>query len=438
MDSEFYIDNSGVQMSEKERLISLKEGGLRFSQAQLRSLGLTDGDQLSVSDLDEGVYLIQKLVEDRDAISGGEKRATLKGDIGSFFLADMISMLHANRKTGILHVSIKDVDATKSVYFKDGEVVFASSSLIEDRLGESLRRSGKVTAAQIEGIQKELTPRKKIGKVLVEKGFISPKELWMGVRRQVEEIVYSLFRYRKGKFVFLEGEVEQEKIVTISLMTHKLIMEGIRRVDEWARFVEKIPSGDVIFTKIKPPPDLELNPDEQAVLDLVDAERTVSQICEASGKAEFDTYRALYYLVQVGFVTLREGEAFEVTGRGWGIDRCREVLEKMNPILMDIYSIFKNKAPDADVGGILSSFFSDLTGDIANVFKGVSLDEKGGLAIAEIMANLGKLTDDERGPFFLRAMNELLYFELFELKHYLKKGEAEELMEIINKMKAAT
>jgi len=438
MDSEVHIDNSGVQMSEKERVISLKEGGLRFSQAQLKSLGLTEGDQVSVSDLDDGVYLIQRLGEGRDAVSEKGKKAALKCDIESFSLADTISMLHANRKTGILHISIKDVDATKSVYFKDGEVVFASSSLLEDRLGESLRRSGKITADQIEGIQKELTPRKKIGKLLVEKGFISSKELWMGVRRQVEEIVYSLFRYRKGKFVFLEGEVEQEKIVTISLMTHELIMEGIRRVDEWERFVEKIPSGDIIFIKRKPSPDLELNPEEQAILDLVDGDKTVSQICGASGKTEFETYRALYYLVQAGFVTLREGEALKITGRGWSIDRCHGVLENTNTILMDIYSIIKVKAPDVDVGKILNSFFTDLTGDIASVFKGVSLDEKGGLAIAEIITNVEKLTDDERGPFFIRAMNELLYFELFELKQYLKKGEAEELMEIINKMKTAT
>jgi len=425
-------------MRGKDRVVSLKEGGLKFSQAQLKSLGLTEGDKVSVSDLDDGVYLIQRLSEGMDAVSGGEKRAALKGDIESFSLIDTIAMLHTNRKTGILHVSIKDVDATKSVYFKNGEVVFASSSLLEDRLGESLRRSGKITADQIEGIQKELTPKKKIGKLLVEKNFISPKELWMGVRRQVEEIVYSLFRYRKGKFVFLEGEVEQEKIVTISLMTNELIMEGVRRVNEWERFVEKIPSGDTIFTKRTPSPDLGLNPDEQAILDLVDGDRTVSQICSASGKTEFDTYRALFYLVQAGFITLREGEAVEVIGRSWSIDRCRGVLENTNPILMDIYSIIKVKAPDVDVSKILNSFFTDLTGDFANVFKNVSLDEKGGLAIADIMANVEKLNDQERGPFFLKAINELLYFELFELKQYLKKGEAEELMEIINKMKAAT
>ncbi len=53
MGSEVHIDNSGVQMSEKNRVVSLKEGGIKFSQAQLKSLGLTEGDKVSVSDLDD-------------------------------------------------------------------------------------------------------------------------------------------------------------------------------------------------------------------------------------------------------------------------------------------------------------------------------------------------------------------------------------------------
>ncbi len=423
-------------MSAGNQKVTLKDGGLIISSAQLRTLGLKEKDLFTLSSMEEGVFLLQRVQKDQEEMPEEGKKMTVRGNLERFSLADMISLLHINRKTGILHISLPDAGASKSVYFKGGEVVFASSSLAEDRLGESLRRAGKVSSAQLEEAVKEASPRKKIGKILVDMGAITPKELWLGVQQQTEEIVRSLFRYTRGIFMFFEGGLEQENIVTFSLRTQDLIMEGIRRIDEWALFIEKIPNGEVILLKRDQYPEVELIPQEKSILAHVDGVRTVKQICDISGIGEFETYKTLYHLLQAGFLSVGEKEIPKEAVRGWTLDRCRVALEKMNSLFMEIYSLIRVKAPDMDARASLNSFFTDLSGDSARVFKGLTINEQGGLDTSTIMKRIEAFSGDERGPVFLNALNELLYFELFELKHYLKKEEAEELVEIIKMMQS--
>ena len=61
---------------------------------------------------------------------------------------------------------------------KDGRVVFATSNLPTDRLGEVLIRDGKITVEEYEASVRGLHKGKRQGRVLVESGALSPGELW--------------------------------------------------------------------------------------------------------------------------------------------------------------------------------------------------------------------------------------------------------------------
>ena len=63
----------------------------------------------------------------------------------------------------------------------------------------------------------------------VERGFLTPRELWTGVKYQVEEIVRSLFSYPAGELLFWEGEIQPDNVVRLSLDTSRLISEGLDR-----------------------------------------------------------------------------------------------------------------------------------------------------------------------------------------------------------------
>ena len=163
--------------------------------------------------------------------AGPESTAiTIFGDLKALAVADIISMLNVNRKTGVAKFVIPGSE--KNLFFQNGEIVFATSSLDEDRLGESMVRSGKMTDRQLIDLGRKITPRNKLGKLMVESGLITPKELWMGVRRQVEEIVFSLFVFTEGIFYFHEGPLKTENILNLPMSTQNMIMEGVRRLDE--------------------------------------------------------------------------------------------------------------------------------------------------------------------------------------------------------------
>src|SRR5579862_3513655 len=146
----------------------------------------------------------------------------LKGLLSQLPLPDILQHLRMSRGTGIL--SLVSGGARKALYVRDGRVVFASSNLPNDRLGEILIREGKITVEEYDASIRAISKGKRQGKVLVEMGALSPKDLWEGVQFQVREIVYSLFQWDDGTFHFEESTLPERERITVDLDTMELIL----------------------------------------------------------------------------------------------------------------------------------------------------------------------------------------------------------------------
>src|SRR5437773_8153989 len=79
----------------------------------------------------------------------------LKGQISELPLPDVLQHLRLARSTGIL--SIVSGGARKAIYLNEGRVVFASSNLPNDRLGEILIHEGKITVEEYEASIKAIS-----------------------------------------------------------------------------------------------------------------------------------------------------------------------------------------------------------------------------------------------------------------------------------------
>ena len=163
----------------------------------------------------------------------------LEGDLSRIALPDVLGFVSMIRGTGKL--TMKQDEMERTLIWKEGEIVFAQSNSPEHSLGQFLLRNGKITQAQYEESRTKITPQMRHGKVLVQMGVLSPKDLWWGVKNQALEIIYSLFDWQTGRFLFYESveDVSSEKIV-LQLNASTVIMEGVRRIDESARIREKI------------------------------------------------------------------------------------------------------------------------------------------------------------------------------------------------------
>ena len=108
-----------------------------------------------------------------------------------------------------------------------GEVVFAASNQRIDRLGHSLVRAGALSLEQLRDAERGYRRGERFGKALVERGLLTPRELWSGLQRQVEEIVRSLFSYRAGLVYFWDGDVQPDNVVRLELPTQRIRVDDL-------------------------------------------------------------------------------------------------------------------------------------------------------------------------------------------------------------------
>ncbi len=155
----------------------------------------------------------------------------LSGKISSTPLADVLEQLRRKKATGTLIVNSGGV--TKSIYFKIGRVVFSTSTSDDDRLGEILVRTGKITRENLEyatQLHKKNAGLKQLGAILVENGLIASKDLFGGLKDQVKEIIFSLFLLVEGDYQFEERF--PPNIIELQINFQDLISEIIQRIKQ--------------------------------------------------------------------------------------------------------------------------------------------------------------------------------------------------------------
>jgi len=234
-------------------------------------------------------------------------KSILSGDLGAINLADIFGLLGMSRKTGVLKVT-RGAE-TRSLHWDQGEIVFARSNSVRDSLGNFLVRKGIITPEQNAVSASKIDETTRHGKVLVRMGFITADQLLWAVKQQVLEIVYSLFHWRSGFFEFVEGETDAKEKITLSMSTTKVIMEGIHRLDEWAKMRAIFPDDTVILEPVLRPGEVgarpDLGPDDRKLLALVDGSRTLAEINSLARQGEFECYSLLFNLVSTGALRVR-------------------------------------------------------------------------------------------------------------------------------------
>lgn len=229
----------------------------------------------------------------------------IKGSLKEASLPDVLQLLALGKKTGCL--AIADRQNFGSIYFEDGRICYASLVNRRDRIGDLLRKNQLVTNDQLDqAIRVQEAHRdRRLGDILIEMGAVAREKLERLLFLQIEEAVYHLFTWTQGSFNFEAGVRPDTQVFTVSINPESLLLEGARRVDELSQIEKKIPSYDLIFA-IDPahPPtgDVELSPEQQRLLPLLDGTRDVRQMIDECSLIEFDAIQALYGLITAGYV----------------------------------------------------------------------------------------------------------------------------------------
>ena len=256
----------------------------------------------------------------------------LQGKIGRFTLPEIFQLIANSRKTGTLGIQ-KDDDIVM-VYFRKGKIIYGYGPRQTFHLGELLREKGKITAEQLgEAVstQARTDSSKRLGQILIEKGFISRIDLEQVVRSQVEELIYSLLGWDDGSFKFYENQYPTDEEITVDISVENAILEGARRIDEINRLKESLPELNSVLAICPAPPErqtnIALHSEEWNLLALVNGQRTINEIANISRLPRPNALQKLAALRLAGLVTIAPLKAAEPDRLAGMVDRVSNLLE---------------------------------------------------------------------------------------------------------------
>jgi len=345
------------------------------------------------------------------AVPGG-----LRGTLARMPLPELLRELQALESTGIL--SLTSGGARKALYLRGGRVVFAASNLPSDRLGEVLQREGKITRDQNESSLKALVQGRRQGRALVEMGALSPDELWWAVQTQVREIVFSVFEWDEGQFHFEESVLPEKEKITVDLDVTALVLEGLRRADPAGAAHGRQLDGHLVLEKGETSAGSLLHPWEQHVLDLVNGEKSVVELCHESEAGEGQTLKALYGFLCTGIVRARGRKVRALDQDFVPEDSALAVLDSFNRMYRHVLAyMVREVGPIAE--NVLAKYLNTVRESRPEVLQGVVLRKDGSLDEPAVERNLGRLPEERRRLALVDALNELLYAELLAVKRTL-------------------
>jgi hypothetical protein len=360
------------------------------------------------------------------AVPGREEKPILAGFLGEVAVGDLLSFFNMFRKTGVLRFNLPG--GKKDIFFQLGEIVLTTSTFLDDDLGEVLYRLGRIDREALESARNFSTDQASLGKILVERGTISAKDLWQATRYQVENILYDLFRSGEGGFSFLSRALLEDEMVRLSMSTQNLILEGLRRIDERALFMRTLKSLDAVarFAEKKPG----LSEAEQRMLAIIrEGEEAVRHVVRRYRHGEFEGLQILYQLVQKGAVEVElpppkepEGDLADLTALfNQALALLFRRIMEVNPRFYDEVALFLRSIPQP----------------YSYVFRGAELFEDGTLNGGFILANLDGLEEGDKGKLLADAFNELIVMESSVALREFGAAEAGELVAKIQQISQA-
>jgi hypothetical protein len=228
---------------------------------------------------------------------------SLTGNLRTMDLPEVLQWIAGGRKTGTLHLDRRSIQ--KRIAFVDGIIQTSWSNDPRESLGQFLVRDALISEEQLfKALLRQEKEGRLVGVILVAEGAVSEDDLRRALQRKVAETIYDLFLWNEGQFEFKDGDLPQPTGITVELPVMGVIMEGARRVDEWARIREVFPTGGASFALPKAIPPEITDRDDRRLLELAAAGRTLGAIALEMRQSEFDAASRAFDLHHRGLLAV--------------------------------------------------------------------------------------------------------------------------------------
>lgn len=232
----------------------------------------------------------------------------LSGTLREFILADVMQLLTQQKVTGKLSLNNGRVDG--SIIFRDGNVVSAArdKETFSQKLYNYLTRiqnhpknKTRELFSSYEGKIAELTLH------LEKKEILAHNELEAYASSIIEDISCSLFLWSSGSYRFDSmPSVDHLVPAGISIPVENIVMEAMRRIDEWHRMREIITEENIFVHTENDPcmPKYSKPLDDPASFfyAVIDGISSVKSLSQDSFVSEYKIYESIYSLIQGDYI----------------------------------------------------------------------------------------------------------------------------------------
>ena len=248
----------------------------------------------------------------------------LQGNLKEFSLPNVLQLVKMSAKSGALSIT-REAESGK-IFFRNGQIHFATAHPGTMPLGERLVKSGHITSKQLRAAlseQKKKSAKGRIGSILLEHGYIDRVTLEQSVRDQIEDVTFNFFSWTDGDFTFEADETVTDEDILVEMNVESVIMEGCRRIDEWELIfatlgsLERVPRlryNDIV----EEDGGVKLAPDQWRVVCWIDGRHDINTVLKECGLDRFHGAKVVYDLHRVGLLTVSDS-AIEEIGRGRSI-----------------------------------------------------------------------------------------------------------------------
>jgi hypothetical protein len=305
-------------------------------------------------------------------------------------------------------------DSSRSLFFESGNILCAQTNVVAERIGALLYRLGVLSEEQVVEVEKAMTEGRRFGEVAVALGLVTREKLFDVMAKQVKEIAFASLLVADGMFYFLDRYDAARVAMRHHVSANNLLMEGVQRMDESKYFRERIPSDSHVPVPIagRSDPAEEL----RTVWQACDGHRSVLEVGRASGLGEFEVLRALFQLVQAGFLHVNPPMP----------EGPEALVSIFNQAIGLIFETAERTGKSALVREHLAQFASSI-GVYDALFAGAGPGPDGRLDEARTVQNVKTLGGSDAETLLAQWLYEYAAFALFDAGSHLSKEDEQRL-----------
>lgn len=246
----------------------------------------------------------------------------MNGSLADIHAAELVLNIYESGLSGRLRFTQNKI--RRDIYFRKGDIIFAHSSLSQERFGEILTRLGKIGADEFNAVVREVAEGKRLGETLVERGYISTMDLYVGLNYQVQHILYSVFDWDFGLYEFEEEIRNVQQEIAVRVSTPDLVVRGVRNITNLT-VLDRAVGDEARVPLPQGTPRLrrtDFDYQEETILSCVDGKASIQQIRNLSKLTPLEFGRAMFSLLLCGIIGFYEEERHKTSEdpRNWTLN----------------------------------------------------------------------------------------------------------------------